>query len=105
MQYTPDKYIVVPQPGGSSGGPLSANDITVNLAKSLTQARANSEGDFSVVDTIFQDDRQDVGNIKLPKGGSQIEDDVAANRVKKSTKDAAGLTAAAGLGVDADVDN
>ena len=69
MQYTPDKYIVVPQPTGSSGGPLSANDITVNLAKSLTQARANSEGDFSVVDTIFQDDRQDVGNIKLPKGG------------------------------------
>ena len=69
IQYTPDKYIVVPQPAGSSGGPLAANDITVNLAKALTQARANSEGDFSVVDTAFQDDRQDVGNIKLPKGG------------------------------------
>ena len=57
IQYTPDKYIVVPQPTGSSGGSLQANDITVNLAKALTQARANSEGDFSVVDTTFQDDR------------------------------------------------
>lgn len=60
-QYTPDKYIVVPQPGGSSGGPLAANDITINLAKALTQARANSEGDFSVIDTTFQDDREKIG--------------------------------------------
>ena len=60
-QYTPDKYIVVPQPTGSSGGPLEANNITVNLAKALTQARANSEGDFSVVDSTFQDDREKIG--------------------------------------------
>jgi hypothetical protein len=67
-QFTPDKYIVVPQPPGGSGGALDANDTVINLAKTFTQAKANSEGDWSTPDTKFEDDRQKLGNLKL-KGG------------------------------------
>ena len=56
--------MVVPQPSGSSGGALTANSTAINLAKTLTQARANAEGDSSVVNTVFQDDKQDIGNLK-----------------------------------------
>jgi len=57
-QFTSDKYIVVPQPSGGS------EETTINLAKTLTQAKANSEGDFSVVDTVFQDDSQKTSNLR-----------------------------------------
>ena len=69
-QFTPDKYIVVPQPPGGSGGALDANDTVINLAKTFTQAKANSEGDWSTADTKFEDDRQNLGNLKL-KGGQR----------------------------------
>jgi len=67
-QFTPDKYIVVPQPPGGSGGALDANDTVINLAKTFTQAKANSEGDWSTPESKFSDDRQNLGNLKL-KGG------------------------------------
>jgi hypothetical protein len=69
-QFTPDKYIVVPQPPGGSGGALDANDTVINLAKTFTQAKANSEGDWSTADSKFEDDKQNLGNLKI-KGGSR----------------------------------
>jgi hypothetical protein len=69
LRYTPDKYIVVPQPAGGVDGALSANDTTINLAKTFTQAKANSEGDYSTINTKFRDDKQTIGNLKLTSGG------------------------------------
>lgn len=68
VQFTPDKYIVVPQPPGGSGGALDANDTVINLAKTFTQAKANSEGDWSTPESKFKDDRQNLGNLKLDIG-------------------------------------
>jgi hypothetical protein len=86
MKFTPDKYIVVPQPSGSTGGALSTNETTMSLAKVLTQARANSEGDFGVVDSVFQDDREDIGDAKIPKGGRRRRKSRRRRRRRKRRK-------------------
>ncbi len=104
MQYTPDKYIVVPQPTGSSGGALEANDITIGLAKAFTQAKANSEGDFSVVDTELQDDRQKVGlgpneKVDADKGPPEVKlsgTQAAVDAAEKARRAAESAAAAAG---------
>lgn len=64
-KFTPDKYITVPQIPGGSKGIFNANSISVNLAKTLTQAKANSEGDYSTAKSQYQDDGAKVGNLNL----------------------------------------
>jgi hypothetical protein len=64
-KFTPDKYITVPQIPGGSKGVFNANDISVNLAKTLTQAKANSEGDYSTAESQYQDDGAKIGNLNL----------------------------------------
>ena len=110
-QYTPDKYIVVPQPTGSSGGALEANDITIGLAKAFTQAKANSEGDFSVVDTELQDDRQKIGlgpneKVDADQGPPEVKlsgTQAAIDAAEKARRAAESAAAAAGGQVAATV--
>jgi len=64
-KYTPDKWIVVPQPPGGSGGMLDANQTAIKMAQTFVQAKANSEGDWSTPDSKFEDDKQDIGNLKI----------------------------------------